>query len=116
MHIREKGLKCGVSLNPSTPLSVLDYVYDYVDMILIMSVNPGFGGQKFIPETFDKLRQLKKTIDEKNLHIDIEVDGGISQNNVREVLDAGANVIVAGTAVFGGNIEENIRGFEEKMK
>lgn len=116
MHIKEKGLKCGVSLNPSTPLDVLEYVYDYVDMILIMSVNPGFGGQKFIPETFDKLRALRKIIDEKKLDIDIEVDGGISQKNVRAVLDAGANVIVAGTAVFHGDIEENIRAFNEEMK
>ncbi len=114
-HIREKGVKCGVALNPATPLDCLKYVYNYVDMILIMSVNPGFGGQKFIPETLGKIKELKSFMDEKGLNIDIEVDGGINQENVKEVLDAGANVIVSGTSVFGGDIEENVRRFAEVM-
>lgn len=114
-HIREKGLKAGVALNPSTPLNVLDYIYDDVDMILIMSVNPGFGGQKFIPGTMDKLRELKKILAAKNKNIDVQVDGGINLNNVAEVMAAGANVIVSGSSVFNGDIDSNVRRFLEIM-
>ncbi|MCQ2495113.1 MAG: ribulose-phosphate 3-epimerase [Lachnospiraceae bacterium] len=114
-HIREKGLKAGVALNPSTPLNVLDYIYDDVDMILIMSVNPGFGGQKFIPGTMDKLRELKKILAAKNKNIDVQVDGGINLNNVAEVMAAGANVIVSGSSVFNGDIDSNVRHFLEIM-
>jgi len=115
-RIKELGLKAGVSLNPSTSLSTLDYSLEDLDMVLLMSVNPGFGGQAFLPFTFEKIQSLKRILDDKNLSVDIEVDGGISSKNAAEVLKAGANVIVAGTAVFGGDIEGNIKGFKEIFK
>lgn len=111
--IKEKGLLAGVALNPSTPLSVIEWVLPKVDMVLIMSVNPGFGGQKMIPYTIDKVRELKAMIDKKGLKTDIEVDGGVTQQNVRDFLDAGANIIVAGSAVFNGDITENVERFLE---
>lgn len=113
MHIRERGLKAGVALNPATPLNVLEYVYDCVDMILVMSVNPGFGGQKFIPSAMDKIRTLKAEIDAMGKNIDIQVDGGITLDNVADINAAGANVIVSGSSVFAGNISENVKGFLE---
>ena len=106
--IRQTGLKVGVALNPSTPLDSLKYVLDMVDMVLIMSVNPGFGGQSYIDNITDKIKELKTIIDERNLDIDIQVDGGINKDNIKRIYDAGANVIVAGTAVFKGNISGNI--------
>lgn len=109
--IKEKGLLAGVALNPATPLSAIEYILPKVDMVLIMSVNPGFGGQKLIPYTVEKIRDLKRMIDKKGLKIDIEVDGGINLENVTEVMDAGANIIVAGSAVFNGDIEENTKQF-----
>lgn len=115
-EIKEKGIKVGVSLNPSTPLNILEYVLDELDMVLLMSVNPGYGGQDFLPLTIEKIKTLKEMIDKKNLKADIEVDGGITTENVHEVLDAGANVIVAGTAVFNNDISENIKQFKEVFK
>lgn len=109
--IKEKGLSAGVALNPATPLSALEYVLDEVDMVLIMTVNPGFGGQKLIPYTLDKIRSLKKLLRERNLKTDIEADGGVTQKNVNQVFSAGANVIVAGSAVFSGDVEKNVTGF-----
>ena len=109
--IKEKGLLAGVALNPATPLSEVEWVLPKVDMVLLMSVNPGFGGQTYIPCVTDKIRELKKMIDKKGLKTDIEVDGGIHHENVTEVLDAGANIIVAGSAVFRGDIEENVERF-----
>ena len=114
-HIKELGLKCSVALNPSTPLSVLDYVLQDLDMVLIMTVNQGFGGQAFIPEMYDKIRQLKNRITEKELKTDIQVDGGVCFENVQDVLDAGANVLVAGSSVFKGNIEENIAALQKAL-
>lgn len=114
-HIKELGLKCSVALNPSTPLSVLDYVLQDLDMVLIMTVNPGFGGQAFIPEMYDKIRQLKNRITEKELKTDIQVDGGVCFENVQDILDAGANVLVAGSCVFKGNIEENIATLQKAL-
>jgi len=114
-RIKELGCKAGVALNPSTPLDVLNYVLNDLDMVLIMSVNPGFGGQKFIPNSLLKIQQLREMATKAGADIDIEVDGGINANNVTEVLNAGANVIVAGTAVFNGNIEENIAEFKNKF-
>ena len=114
--IKELGMKAGVALNPATPLSVLDYVLEDVDMILIMSVNPGFGGQKFIPESLDKIREARKIITNQGLSVDIQVDGGIYQTNVKEVLDAGANIIVAGSAVFKGDPAENTKAMMEILK
>ena len=111
--IKEMGLKAGVALNPATPLSALDYVLEKLDMVLIMSVNPGFGGQSFIPYSLDKIRALKKMIDEKGLSIDIQVDGGVKLANAEEIMDAGANILVAGTAVFGGDAAANVKAFKE---
>ena len=109
--IKEKGVKVGVSVNPATPLSVLEYVLEDIDMVLIMSVNPGFGGQKYISNITGKIQALRKTLDEKGLNVDIEVDGGVKVQNVEEVLGAGANVIVAGSAVFGDATLENTKAF-----
>lgn len=109
--IKEKGVLAGVALNPATPLSAIEYVLPKVDMVLIMTVNPGFGGQSLIPYTIDKVRDAKKMIEERGLKTDIEVDGGANLDNVSELLDAGANVVVAGSAVFKGDISENIYRF-----
>ena len=114
--IREKGVKVGVTIKPKTPLSVLEPLLDKVDMILLMTVEPGFGGQAFIPESLDKIREVRAMLNEKNLETDIQVDGGIYVENVREVLDAGANVIVAGSAVFRGDAGENTAKFMEILK
>lgn len=116
MAVKELGLKVGVALNPATPLSVLEYILDDVDMVLIMTVNPGFGGQKYIPTMTDKIRELRAMIQKRGLNVDIEVDGGIKVDNVKEVLAAGANVIVAGSAVFGAATEENAREFMNILK
>lgn len=99
--IREQGAKPGVSLNPSTPLSAVEEVLDYVDMVLLMTVNPGFGGQKFIPTMVDKIRRLRRMVEARKLAVDIEVDGGIIPDNARQVAMAGANILVAGSAVYG---------------
>lgn len=115
-RIKELGVKVGVSLNPSTPLSVLEYVLDDIDMVLLMSVNPGFGGQSFIPFTLDKIRKLREIATSRGLSFDIQVDGGVSSKNVEEVIEAGANVIVAGTAVFAGDIVKNIEDFKRVFK
>lgn len=112
MKIKETGCKAGVSLNPATPLSVLDYVWDDIDMVLLMSVNPGFGGQKFIPSTIQKLKELKAIAEKKGRNIDIEVDGGVTLDNVEEIMEAGANVLVAGTSVFSGDIKANVETFQ----
>ena len=109
--IKEKGIKAGVSLNPATPLSSLEYVLDKVDMVLIMSVNPGFGGQKYIDFSTRKIKKLREMADERNLNLDIEVDGGITLDNVRTIIDAGANIIVAGSSVFLGDAEKNTKSF-----
>lgn len=114
--IKELGLKAGVSLNPATPLADLEYIYQDIDMVLIMSVNPGFGGQTFLPLALDKIKALREIIRQKQLNIDIEVDGGITLSNVKEVLEAGANVIVAGTAVFKGDIKKNVSDFKEAFR
>lgn len=109
--IKEKDIIAGVALNPATPLSALDYILSEVDMVLIMTVNPGFGGQQLISYTLDKIRNLKKIIDKRGLKTDIEVDGGITLDNAAKIMDAGANILVAGSAVFCGDLEENVREF-----
>ena len=109
--IKEKGILAGVALNPATPLSAIEYVLPKVDMVLIMTVNPGFGGQKLIPYTVDKVRDLRGLLEISGNKADIEVDGGINLENVETLLAAGANIIVAGSAVFNGDIEENVTGF-----
>lgn len=110
------GMKAGLAVNPETDVKELVPYLEDVEMILIMSVHPGFGGQKFIPESLDKIREVRAMLNEKNLETDIQVDGGIYVENVREVLDAGANVIVAGSAVFRGDSGENTAKFMEILK
>lgn len=113
--IREQGILAGVALNPATPIETIRHILPKVDMVLIMTVNPGFGGQKLIPYTIDKVRELKALTDELELKVDIEVDGGINLDNVETVMEAGANIIVAGSAVFHGDICENVTRFLELM-
>ncbi|MBP1754358.1 MAG: Ribulose-phosphate 3-epimerase [Firmicutes bacterium] len=112
-RIKELGLKAGVSLNPATPLDELEYILKDLDMVLLMTVNPGFGGQAFIPDMLEKIIKLKSMVIAENARIDIEVDGGITLANVDQVLEAGANVIVSGTSVFKGDIKANIADFQK---
>ncbi|MFQ9933958.1 MAG: ribulose-phosphate 3-epimerase [Lachnospiraceae bacterium] len=115
-RIKQAGCKAGVVLNPATPLSMLDFVLEDIDMVLIMTVNPGFGGQRYIQSMTRKIVELRRMIDERGFDIDLEVDGGITVDNVRTVLDAGANVIVSGSGIFKGDVRENMRGFLEAFK
>lgn len=101
--IKDGGCKAGLVFNPATPLSYLDYVMDKLDMILLMSVNPGFGGQKFIPHTLQKLRQARQLIDNSGFAIRLEIDGGVTTKNIREIAEAGADTFVAGSAIFGAD-------------
>ena len=111
-HIKDKGVKAGVSLNPATPLETLDYILQDVDMVLLMSVNPGFGGQSLIPQVLDKVRELAKIKKERNLDFLIEIDGGVKLDNVKEVVDAGVEIVVAGSAVFkADDIEARTKEF-----
>lgn len=114
--IKAAGMKAGVAIKPKTPVSVLRELLHELDMALIMSVEPGFGGQSFIPESFDKIRELRAMIEEINPLCDLEVDGGIKEDNLKDVLDAGANVIVAGSAIFSNDIEANTEKFLKIMK
>lgn len=114
--IRSSGMKAGLSICPDTKAEEAKRYLPDIDMLLVMSVHPGFGGQKFIPESLEKIRALRAMTDELGLDTDIEVDGGIYHSNVREVLDAGANVIVAGSAVFGGDTMKNTKEFMEILK
>ena len=108
-HIKELGCKAGVAINPATSPQALEYVLQDVDMVLIMSVNPGFGGQKFIPQSLDKIKKLKQMIDAKNYNVDIQVDGGVSVDNIHDIVTAGANIVVAGSAIFGkDNIQKAV--------
>ena len=111
--IKELGMKAGVALNPATPLSVLDYVLEDVDMVLIMSVNPGFGGQKFIPSSLRKIAETRALLNSRGLQTDIQVDGGVTLSNAAEIIQAGANVLVAGSAVFKGDKAENVKAFHK---
>ena len=119
--IRDAGVKAGAALNPATPLSSIEYVLEQLDMVVLMTVNPGFGGQSFIPEVVPKIRELKKMIIQKGMDLDIEVDGGITVENIAQVAQAGANVFVAGNAVFGSNnyaetismMRKNLEGAKE---
>ena len=114
--IKEQGVLAGVALNPSTPIEMVRYILPKVDMLLIMTVNPGFGGQKLISYTLDKVQEARTLIDKLGCKTDIEVDGGITLDNVSTALDAGANIIVAGSAVFRGDIAENVRCFREVLE
>lgn len=114
--IKECGMRAGISICPDTPAEALEDYLAEVDMVLVMCVHPGFGGQKFIPESLEKIRCLREMMRKRGLDTDIQVDGGIYHSNVREVLDAGANVIVAGSAVFKGNPAENTEKFMEILR
>jgi ribulose-phosphate 3-epimerase len=116
-HIKSLGLKAGISLNPSTPASSLRHILDVVDLILVMTVNPGFGGQNFIQEQLEKIKTIRKMIDKTGRDIDLEVDGGVNEKTARRAVSAGADVLVAGTAVFGDGASKyadrisQLRGF-----
>ena len=115
-QIKEEGLMAGVVLNPATPLNVIDYVMDKLDFVLLMSVNPGYGGQKYIPAITAKIRELRKKLDDAGYaNVDIEVDGGVNRNTIDEVLEAGASLFVAGSAVFGGDIAANFKELDAKL-
>lgn len=115
-NIKSHGVKAGVSLNPGTSLSTIEEVLPELDMVLIMSVNPGFGGQSFIESSLDKIARLKKMIDDRGLEIDIQVDGGVKVSNVKQVVDAGANVIVAGSAIFAQpDVEKAVADFRKTI-
>ena len=114
-YIKSLGMKAGVSLNPATNIDVLDYVLEDLDLVLIMSVNPGFGGQSFIPSAIDKIKNLKAKIRERNLNITVEVDGGVKTTNVKDVIEAGADLIVSGSDVFADK-ENRIRAYKEIFK
>lgn len=116
-QIREAGLKAGVALNPATPVSTLDCILPMVDLVLIMSVNPGFGGQKLIPYTLDKIRTLRRESEEAGMDLTIGIDGGVNLQNLTSVLNAGADFIIAGSAVFQPNnkIEENVNAMRKLM-
>ncbi len=114
--IKSFGVKAAVTLNPGTPLSSIEEILPELDMVLLMSVNPGFGGQSYITSTTDKIRRLKKMISEQQLECLIEVDGGVNLNNVKEIVEAGADVIVAGSAIFNTpSIQETVKAFRERI-
>lgn len=113
--IKKAGKMAGVALNPATPIETIKHVLPMVDMVLIMTVNPGWGGQKLIPYCLDKVRELKAYRDGEGLRFDIEIDGGATLNNIGSILDAGANIVVAGSAVFKGDIAKNVEAFLEVM-
>jgi ribulose-phosphate 3-epimerase len=112
-RIKENGILAGVALNPATSLETIRYVLPKVDMVLVMTVNPGYGGQQLIPYTVDKVAELRRILLRNGYRADIEVDGGVKLNNVQKLLDAGANIIVAGSAVFSGDIMQNAKSFLE---
>ena len=114
-HIHSKDIQAGVALNPATPLSTLEEILPELDYVLLMTVNPGFGGQKYISYCTEKIKKLAKIRAERNLHFQIEVDGGINRETLATVLDAGADMIVAGSAIFGSNITDNVQYFQKVM-
>ena len=115
-EIKKAGMKPALSIKPKTPVSEIEEYLPLIDMLLVMSVEPGFGGQKLIPETVDKVRQLRKIIDERGLNVLIEIDGGINLENVVDIVKAGTDVIVAGSAVFGGDVAEKTKAFVSLIK
>ncbi|PKM81729.1 MAG: ribulose-phosphate 3-epimerase [Firmicutes bacterium HGW-Firmicutes-14] len=116
-NIKSFGVKAAVALNPATPLNVIEYVLENLDMVLLMTVNPGFGGQKFIPEVLPKISALRERIDKLGLNVEIQVDGGICPQNAAEVVGAGANVLVAGSAIFGAkDIRNAVRNLRESCR
>ncbi len=116
-HIKELGAKVGVALNPATPLSAIEFVLEDIDFILIMTVNPGFGGQKFLPSIIPKIKKAREIIEKHSLNVDIEVDGGLNEENIPSVVKAGANILVAGNSVYGGRgIARSIDLLKESAK
>jgi ribulose-phosphate 3-epimerase len=116
-HIKSLGIRAGVSLNPATPISALDVIIEEIDLVLIMSVNPGFGGQKFIPSALKKIKELKELKDKRNPKLEIEIDGGITLENIKTVIDAGVELVVAGSIVFGApDIEKRVKELLELIK
>ncbi|MCM1231876.1 MAG: ribulose-phosphate 3-epimerase [Ruminococcus flavefaciens] len=113
--IRSLGKKAGITIKPATPAEAAEPYLELVDMILVMTVEPGFGGQELIPSCLDKVSRLRRTVAERNLSVDIEVDGGITRDNVGRALEAGANVIVAGSAVFHGCVRDNVEALLRRM-
>jgi ribulose-phosphate 3-epimerase len=113
--IREGGCKSGLVFNPATPLSYLEHVMDKVDIILLMSVNPGFGGQSFIPETLNKLRAARKLIDDSGYDISLEIDGGVKVDNIKEIAEAGADMFVAGSAIFGAKDTSDTNNYDSVL-
>ncbi len=114
--IKSLNVKAGIALNPATPLSVLEYIAEEIDMVLIMSVNPGFGGQKYISSATRKVRTLRDWLDARGLDVDIEVDGGVDTGNLEMLIKAGANVLVSGSRIFGGDITANVKAFKAIMQ
>ena len=115
-QVKAAGCKVGISLNPATPLCALDHILDEIDMVLIMTVNPGYGGQAYIDAMDKKIRDLRKMADERGLDLDIEVDGGVTADNIAHIKECGANIFVAGSAVFNGDIETNVKKLLEAME
>jgi ribulose-phosphate 3-epimerase len=114
--IKDSGAHAGVVLNPSTPVKSLEWILEYVDYVLIMSVNPGFGGQAFIPNSIDKIKALRKQIQDRSLSVLIEIDGGVNENSIAEIASAGVDIFVAGSAIFGSkDYQKTLQSFRQKM-
>ena len=115
-RIKDAGVKVGVSIKPATPVNDISHMLEDVDMVLVMTVQPGFGGQKYMDECTEKIQELRELIDKENLNVDIEVDGGINEGTIETVMKAGANIFVAGSWVFGGDIAKNVRHIQKQIE
>lgn len=115
-RIKDAGVKVGVSIKPATPVNDISHMLEDVDMVLVMTVQPGFGGQKYMDECTEKIQELRELIDKENLKVDIEVDGGINEDTLETVMKAGANIFVAGSWVFGGDIARNVRHIQKQIE
>lgn len=115
-RIKDAGVKIGVSIKPATPVNDISHMLEDVDMVLVMTVQPGFGGQKYMDECTEKIQELRELIDKENLNVDIEVDGGINEGTIETVMKAGANIFVAGSWVFGGDIAKNVRHIQKQIE
>ena len=115
-RIKDAGVKVGVSIKPATPVNDISHMLEDVDMVLVMTVQPGFGGQKYMDEGTEKIQELRELIDKENLNVDIEVDGGINEGTIETVMKAGANIFVAGSWVFGGDIARNVRHIQKQIE
>ena len=115
-RIKDAGVKVGVSIKPATPVNDISHMLEDVDMVLVMTVQPGFGGQKYMDECTEKIQELRELIDKENLNVDIEVDGGINEGTIETVMKAGANIFVAGSWVFGGDTAQNVRHIQKQIE